>query len=120
MTDEIEKRIDFSALDPAGEPARKDRVVSAVMGRISAVPRRRDGGVWASIVGYLRPALAAAAMVAFVSGAALIYAQRAERAASAVVDAHQSAWLTPRMAEWAAGGAPPSAGYLVVLARGYR
>ena len=117
MTDEIEKRIDFSALDPAGEPARKDRVVSAVMGRISAVPRRRDGGVWASIVGYLRPALAAAAIVAFVSGAALIYAQRA---ASAVVDAHQSAWLTPRMAEWAAGGAPPSAGDLVVLARGYR
>ncbi len=120
MIDHSDDRIDFSPLDPLGDPAREERVVSAVMARISVSPRTHAEGVWQSIAAFMRPALAAAAVIVVASGSALVYAQRAESAPTSVADVTESVGLSPPIAAWVAGGVAPSAGDLVVLARGYR
>ena len=120
MTDGNDDRIDFSSLDPASDPTLEKRVVSGVMARISVQPRRHGDGVWGSIATYLRPALVAAAVVVAVSGTALLYAVRAERAASTDADVTDSVGLPPALADWVDGGVAPTAGDLVVFVRGYR
>jgi len=120
MTEHSDDRIDFSPLDPSGDPDREERVVGAVMGRISASPRPHADGLWGSIAAYMRPALAAAAVIVVASGSALLYARLAERGATSVEAVTESVGLTPPIAEWVAGGVAPSAGDLVVLAKGYR
>lgn len=80
--DELNERIDLSALDPFADPAARDAFVARVLdrGAFELARRRRDtageplwngGSVFGVMAGWARPALAAAALVLLVSGYAL-------------------------------------------------
>jgi hypothetical protein len=83
MTDH--EPVDSEAADLA---ATRERVVGAVFARISAAPPSAGtaGRAWIDLGAWLAPALAAAAIVALVSGAALVTAARSPGAPATVAE----------------------------------
>lgn len=96
--DELNERFELSALDPFSDPAKGDAFVRGVMERsaLELARRRRsasdalrggNGSVLSILAGWARPALAAAAIAAAVSGVALQMAREEAAADAGVIEA---------------------------------
>lgn len=96
--DELNERIDLSALDPFADPARRDAFVARVLhsGAFELARRRRNGAgeslwnggsVFGVMAGWAGPALAAAALALVVSGIALRAARPPQEAQSGLIEA---------------------------------
>jgi hypothetical protein len=99
-------RIELRPLDWPPDTDQADRVIGAVMRHIAVHPRRRES-VLEALAPYLRPALAAAAVLV------------AAAAASLVVAPDVAAEQDSPIARWAEAGHVPTNGELLAAFRGY-
>jgi hypothetical protein len=127
--DELNGRIDFSALDPYTDQARQDMFVARVLDRaaLELARRRRIGAgelvwnggtsVFGILAGWARPALAAAALAVVVSGVALRLTQaRAEAGEeSGVLEAMN---LPTPVQEWLGEERTPTTADLILTLEG--
>jgi hypothetical protein len=108
----MDDRIDLSALDPAADPARFERLLSAVAA--DAVQARAARGpvppTLLDLVSWTRPLLAVAATIAVVAGAALVSLRRSGAAPESLAE---SVGIPRAVAEWAAQGEHPPAAALI-------
>jgi hypothetical protein len=106
-------RIDLSPLDPAADPLAYERLIRRVMDRAAPeLARRADAGPLALLVGWARPTLAAAAMIAALAAGALLMTERgATSSPSTVVDA---LGVPAPAADWLETGREPDEADLVL------
>ena len=109
------ERIDLSALDPAADQLAYERMVRRIMD--AAAPelarRARDTGPLALVVGWARPTLAAAAIIAALAAGALLSTDRPEPATSSASVVEALGVPFPA-ADWLEAGRQPDAGDLVL------
>ncbi len=106
-------KLDLSALDPAGDPARWEALVRRTVARSIAV--RRRASIPALVARWARPALAAAASLALVSWGTVYFT--APPAASSSQSASDPASALVRWAE--TGKLPDTASLLNTLGGGH-
>jgi hypothetical protein len=129
MTEPEDPRVDLRALDEPPDPQRVDRVMRAVMARVAASPRphasRVQTGVWDDLAAWMRPGLAAAAVLAALAGGTLAVHAGSRRGADSLavgpdtVTAVASTDVEARVAEWLVARRAPTAGELLAAFRGY-
>lgn len=107
-------RIDLSPLDPADDMIAYERLIRRVMDEAAPelARRARDASPLALVVGWARPTLAAAAMIAAFAAGALVLTDRADGGTSAtVVDA---LGVPAPAADWLETGRDPDEADLVL------
>ena len=100
-------RLDLRALDVAEDPARSDRMVQAVLERVTT-PRARPVESWEWMVRVQRRAAAVAAVLLLVAGA-ILFTGRETR----------SDGLNQLIEEWVISNHVPTNGELLVAYKGY-
>jgi len=125
--DELNERIDLSALDPFADPARRDAFVARVMdsGAFELARRRRSaageslwngGSVFGVMAGWAGPALAAAALALVVSGIALRAARtQPQEAQSGLIEAMA---LPAPVEQWLSEDRTPSRDDMILTLEG--
>jgi hypothetical protein len=103
--------IDLSPLDPRSDPARFDRMVRGITEAAMAPSARPPGaGLLGDLLRWSRPALAAAALVALVAGAALFSPRPPAVPPDALLEA---VGIPAPLGEWARANRYPSAAELL-------
>jgi hypothetical protein len=126
--DELNDRMDFSALDPFSDPAERDAFVARVLDRsaLELARRRRKGAgelAWSGVsvfgvmAGWLRPALAAAALAVVASGFALRLT-RPEPQPSEQAGVIEALALPTPVEEWVSEERTPSTADMILTLEG--
>lgn len=110
------ERIDLSPLDPAGDQLAYERFVRRIVD--AAGPeldrRARHSGALGLLVGWARPTLVAAAIVAVLAAGALLATDRSPATTLASSSALDGLGVPEPAAEWLEAGRDPDAGDLVL------
>jgi hypothetical protein len=112
----IDDRVDFSSLDPTEDRERFDDIVrsitAAAAGQLSA--RRARADVFAQVVSWWRPLLAAAAITGIVSIGALARSQASTTAAETQISLAEAIGVPEQIADWVWSEDAPTADELLV------
>lgn len=112
-------RVDLSPLDPERDPTRLERSARAIASRVAPSLRQRRErvpGLWEGLLGWRRPVMASAALVAVASLVVLampVPTTRADSVPARPLTLEEAAGLPAPLAAWVEDGRPPADGALL-------
>ena len=117
-----DERIDFTPLDPRGQPERFERNVGAITAAASAelAMRRARSSVFWQLAHWRRPLLAAAAIATLISVGTLAMYQRPASLAEEQQGVAEALGVPETIATWVRSGETPSTAELLVALEGSR
>jgi hypothetical protein len=104
----IDDKCDLSSLDPTRNRARFDAMASRLAADAIAARRARASDPLGELVPWMRPALAAALLIAAASALALVRMSPADRSPAGGAASADAIGIPPRIAEWVSTNYVPS------------